>query len=342
MPMELKDRNISWINYVRAVCIFLVFFIHTENRAHFEFLGRTLDVFFRPFYVNAFFIVSGYLLYKKQELIFQKVKTTRDWFKDYGVNYLQNIFFKLIIPSIIFSLVIFFPKMMIRHQPIDLMTMLKQTIGGETMWFVSALVVAQLLIFIPLLFRNLSLMLWGGYGVSCFVLATVLHNWGYENFPWYYQSGLSAVFFIWLGCFFYKVENFGIFRMKFLWICVLVSYLLVAYNVPFLMDLSYMRTDVIGILLCLVSSVVLIFFCKRIQPNRIVEKIGRSTIGLYFLSGAVPEVVSILTKRFLELNSIVFLIVVLVSFALSVFLNEIMLKYVGFVFDLRNFSFKHE
>ena len=340
MSVKLNDKNISWINYVRTICIFLVFFVHTENRAHFEFLGRGLDVFFRPFYVNAFFTVSGYLLYRKQKLIFQQVKSTREWLREYGVKYLQNIFFKLIIPSVFFSLILFFPKMMIRHQSIDWFVFFKQTIGGETMWFVSALVVAQLLIFVLIFFRKFSLMLWGGYGMICFVLAIALHNSGYENFPWYYQSGMSAVFFMWFGSFLYKVENFSIFKMKFLWICVLFFYLLIAYNVPFLMDLSYLRTDVIGILLCLISSLVLIFFCKRIKPNRFVEKIGRSTIGLYFLSGAVPEVVSILAKQFLEFNNIVFLIVVMVSFALSVFLNEIMLKYVGFVFDLRKFSFK--
>ena len=79
-----KNKNISWINYVRVICLFFVYFYHAENRANFDFLGRNFDVFYKPFFVNAFFIVSGYVLFKKQEQIYQRVKTIHIWFNEFG------------------------------------------------------------------------------------------------------------------------------------------------------------------------------------------------------------------------------------------------------------------
>lgn len=42
-----ENKNISWINYVRVICLFFVYFYHAENRANFDFLGRNLDVFYK-------------------------------------------------------------------------------------------------------------------------------------------------------------------------------------------------------------------------------------------------------------------------------------------------------
>lgn len=331
---EMK-KNISWINYVRFLCLFLVYFYHTENRVDFGFLGRGFDVFFKPFFVNAFFIVSGYLLYRKQEQIYQRVKNIRTYFRQYGIDYLQNILFTLIIPSIIFSLVLFFPKTLLRHQEIDWSLLIKQTIGGGSLWFVAALAVAQLLIFGLLFFRKFSLLLWGGYGISCFFIAALLHRSGYANVPWYYQSGMCAVFFIWVGALVYKFEPFLFFHLKSLWVLLFICYVLLIYNCHSVINLGSVKFNLEGILFSLLSSMILISFCSWLKPNKFVEKVGRQTIGLYFLSGAVPEFVSILVKRFIEFGNVVFLVVVVISFALSIVLNNFLLKHAKFVFDLR-------
>lgn len=334
-------KDISWINYVRVICMFLVYFFHTENRAHFDFLGRGFDVFFKPFFVNTFFIVSGYLLYRKQEQIYQRVKTAHAWFKQYGVDYLQNILFTLIIPSMVFALVLFFPKMLLRHQNLDWSLLIKQTIGGGSLWFVAALAVAQLLIFVLLFFRKFSLVLWGGYGIGCCFIAVLLHRSGYANVPWFYQSGMCAVFFIWLGALVYKFESFLLFNLKSLWVLLLLCYVLLIYNCHSVINLGKVNFNFEGLLFSLLSSLILISFCSWLKPNKFVEKVGRSTIGLYFLSGAVPEFVSILVKRFFEFGNIAFLVVVVVSFALSVILNDFLLKHAKFVFDLRKIKQKN-
>ena len=57
------NKNISWINLLKALSLIGVFFVHCES-----YYGRTLsfDNFIYPWYVNAFFFVSGYLLFWKQ------------------------------------------------------------------------------------------------------------------------------------------------------------------------------------------------------------------------------------------------------------------------------------
>jgi peptidoglycan/LPS O-acetylase OafA/YrhL len=60
----MANKNINWINAVKAFCIIFVFLRHTGN-----YYGCSTGIvgdLFIPFYVNAFFFVSGYLLFWKQ------------------------------------------------------------------------------------------------------------------------------------------------------------------------------------------------------------------------------------------------------------------------------------
>ena len=62
--MSQQTKTIPWINNVKALSIIAVFFVHCEL-----YYGFTLDaanLFIHPWYVNAFFFVSGYLLFWKQ------------------------------------------------------------------------------------------------------------------------------------------------------------------------------------------------------------------------------------------------------------------------------------
>ena len=59
-----QGKDINWINALKALCILFVFLRHSEN-----YYGLDLgwfDGLYQPFYVNAFFFVSGYLLFWKQ------------------------------------------------------------------------------------------------------------------------------------------------------------------------------------------------------------------------------------------------------------------------------------
>ena len=62
--MSDNTKTIIWINAAKALCIIFVFLRHCGN-----YYGAHLgwfDGLYLPFYVNAFFFVSGYLLLWKQ------------------------------------------------------------------------------------------------------------------------------------------------------------------------------------------------------------------------------------------------------------------------------------
>ncbi len=105
-----------------------------------------------PFFVNAFFFVSGYLIFRKQlsEPIISSDKKVflSDSVKKKGM--LNNILFKIAIPSILFSMIDFVPKTLIRGEGLTLDTFIIDTIVRGTQWFTCALCISELLIVLML------------------------------------------------------------------------------------------------------------------------------------------------------------------------------------------------
>lgn len=58
------NKNLHWVNAVKLLCMVFVFFNHSEIYSE-HYVGW-LDRIYIPFFVNAFFFVSGYLLFRKQ------------------------------------------------------------------------------------------------------------------------------------------------------------------------------------------------------------------------------------------------------------------------------------
>lgn len=63
--MKRKEmKNIKWINSIKAVSLIAVFFVHCQ--LYYGSMFNGFNSFVYPWYVNAFFFVSGYLLFWKQ------------------------------------------------------------------------------------------------------------------------------------------------------------------------------------------------------------------------------------------------------------------------------------
>lgn len=328
-----SSKNIAWINYVRVICMFCVYLFHTENRAQHAFLGRFFDLSFEPF-----FVISGYLLYKKIKSQIEFFNHNGGWFKNCGWKYLKNIFYKMVIPSILFATIFFFPKIFIRHQVFDLKTFLLETVGGGSMWFVAALAVGQLSLFFLLVKNKIGVCSWLIFGSVNFVFATMLSQMGFDNEPWYYQGGLCSVLFLAFGALFYEIEQKSFFKSinkTWLWISLAGVYLILAYSCKLPINLTFMQISILGLFASFWGTMVLIQLCKRFRSLIFVDRIGRSTIGLYFLSGAVPETVAVLVRHFMKIDDVAVILITLISFFLAIVINEILLKYFKFVFDIR-------
>lgn len=59
-----KKQEIHWVNALKALCIIFIYVFHCEFYCKFE-LGA-VRLLYLPFFTNAFFFVSGYLLFRKQ------------------------------------------------------------------------------------------------------------------------------------------------------------------------------------------------------------------------------------------------------------------------------------
>ena len=64
LQKEHNKKNIIWINTAKALCMLFVFLYHAEWYLDFRLLK--VDGFYHPFYINCFFFLSGYLLFRKQ------------------------------------------------------------------------------------------------------------------------------------------------------------------------------------------------------------------------------------------------------------------------------------
>ena len=210
------------------------------------------------------------------------------------------------IPSSLFAAIEFLPNHLLRGMTFDLGTLLYKTIGGCTYWFTSALVVAELLILLMLVSRIRSI--WFYFIAACVMYALgqsiVSYDFSlleqYPSFPWQYQNGMYAIIFLALGGVYWKYEN-CINRMMNKYVVtgmtVLYVILLILYPSHFKVLVSMLDVNIAGIFISILATVLLIELCKRLPKSNVLNYIGQNTIGFYFMSGALPIVLSMVVHK---------------------------------------------
>ena len=339
-----SNKSILWINYLKAISIIGVFFVHCNLDYGYDM--HIINSFLHPFYVNAFFFVSGYLLFRKQlsePLISQRA--SEYLLLGGGKTLILNILFRLIIPSTLFAAIEFIPSHLLRGMTFDIGTLLYKTIGGCTYWFTSALVVAELLILLMLVSRKRSI--WFYLIASCviYALGQSIVNCGftlfdhYPSLPWHYQNGMFAVIFLAVGGVYWKFENY-INRMmnKYVFAGMIVLYIILLMIFPshFKVLVSMLDVNIAGIFLSILATVSLIELCKRLPQSNVLNYIGQNTIGFYFMSGALPIVLSMLVHKVMpESNALGLAIVFTGSIGIAYVAVYLMNRFIPWVFDLR-------
>lgn len=325
--------------------MFLVFINHSE-----VYTGLRCEFFdniYRPIFVNAFFFVSGYLLFRKQwtESLLSLDKST--WLRCNGGGYyiLRNLLFKLVIPTVLFSFLFFFPKKLLRGETIAITDFLCDTIGGGSIWFTPALTVAQLILFVFLSIRIKKSFYYLAFCFGLWIVSEALRFIGVQMFmsdtlPWYYKSGMEATVFMVLGGMYWKYEGV-IMRIKRKWFICILSLLFYFAICTFLPE--YIRTaldwqglNALGFIASLVGSILLVFMAKVLPARIVTEFVGRNSIGFYFFCGSVVNVFALVGTRFVGIDSYwLVIIVAIVSFLASYVLVYFLNKYLPFVYDLR-------
>ena len=203
-------KDINWIDWVKFVCIFFVYWCHIGMFCSY---GSPVYFPYTPFFVNAFFFVSGLLIFRKQlnePFVCQDTKSfAKGCFQKNGM--LSNAIFKIAIPSILFSMIDFLPKTVIRGNTFSVDIFLVDIFIRGTNWFTCALFVAEVILVFLLFtrFRNV----WS-YFLLCLPLVVLgyflktkgIRIMGDDFLPWFYKSGLMALFFLTCGGVYSKYE----------------------------------------------------------------------------------------------------------------------------------------
>ena len=254
------------------------------------------------------------------------------------------------IPSTLFAAIEFFPSHLLRGMTFDLGTLLYKTIGGCTYWFTSALVVAELLILLMLVSRIRSV--WFYFIASCvmFALGQIIVSCDfslleqYPSFPWQYKHGLYSMIFLALGGVYWKFENLinrVINKYVFIGMIVLYVILLIIYSSHFKVLVSMLDVNIAGIFLSILATVTLIETCKRLPESNALNYIGQNTIGFYFMSGALPIVLSMVVHKVIPGSSALGLAIVFAaSMAISYVAVYIMNRFMPWLLDLRTLKRK--
>ena len=242
-----------------------------------------------------------------------------------------------------FSFVEYFPKKLLRFEPINMHTLLSNTIGGGTYWFTSALVVAEIVVLLLLLTRNRNVWF---YALSCLVVASIgwyliqidFHLFGFGRDPWAYRRGLLAVAFMAAGGLFWKYETFFDSHRKILLPLFALLYALVFSfgNSWIKVLISTMDINALGFVASLIGCILLVYVCKLLNPSKFLTFVGQYSLCFYFLSGALPMIVTLIFRRVIPGENLlglscVFVFCVAIAYLITYLLN----RYIPFVFDLR-------
>lgn len=230
----------------------------------------------------------------------------------------------------------------------DLGTLLYKTIGGCTYWFTSALVVAEFLILLMLVSRIRSI--WFYFIAACVMYALgqsiVSYDFSlleqYPSFPWQYKHGLYAMIFLALGGVYWKMEDHIkalMSRYVVVGMSLLYIILLIIYPSHFKVLVSMLDVNIAGIFLSILATVTLIEACKRLPESNALNYIGQNTIGFYFMSGALPIVLSMVVHKVIPgANALGLSIVFAASMAISYVAVYIMNRFMPWLLDLTNCS----
>ena len=288
-----------------------------------------------PFYVNAFFFISGYLLYKKyleKEIIENFSLTT------YKKGVLNSLL-KIAIPTIIFSTLIYLPKILFHGSLFNLSTFAIEILGGTSFWFTSALLVAQLMLLTLFLSKK---NIWFYISITTFVFLLVQSLCDYttkpaiEYFPWFWRTGLNYSLIMSLGGLYMTCED----KLKGLVLCIATAISITGYYLLYTgHDVACLglsgRCNLIGFLTSIATTLVLIEITKRIKANKAMNFIGKNSILFYFFSGATPATFASLSTKFNINGEISLIMTLILSLTSSYAISYIIVKYLPFLTDLR-------
>lgn len=298
----INIQRIDYVDTIKYICIMFVMLSHLDANTN------LMWAFYSPFFLSAFFFVSGYVYKQKGD------------FKSFIYKKIRQLF----IPWLFFSVFnIIISHILTFNYHSDLITELKwnflQIRGcGDGIWFVAALFVA----FIPFYFfiDRFEKVSKSSSGYTACIIAIVIswvlsvisivysynmpsdiYPWGSSALPWHVEYIFQAMFYMVLGYMFRKyyeeyIDKYNSLRNR---IIVLAIYLIIVY-MPILLDIGMILA--IRIIYKFISEIfgiaVVVMFAKVIKTNRYISCVGQNTLIYFALHGKVYSLIQTLLKKY--------------------------------------------
>lgn len=258
-----------------------------------------------------------------------------------GKNLILNILYRIVIPSVLFSAIEYVPAVVFRGGHLSVTEMLYKTIGGGTYWFTSALVVAQLLCLLLLLSRKRNVWFYWAIGIVVSLVGTYLITndmWiGGRNW-WAYKQGIISMFFLGLGGIYWRYElQINKVLSWYVMIPLLVVYTFVVgwhYDITGCV-ISTLHLNALGIAMSVLICVLLPRMLRDLKSVDAITYIGKHSICFYFMSGALPIVMGMIIKRFMNVNAFGYMIDLVACIALAYLGTYIINRWLPWLLDLR-------
>lgn len=335
------NKNLNWINAAKGICMIAVFYVHSMLLCGPWIKYASPEI--HAFYVNGFFFISGYLLFWKQ-LTAPKIEETYSLFPQRGGKSLfNNIIFRIVIPSILFAMLFYFPAKIVKHEEISIVDFLLETVGGRTFWFTSALAVAEIIILLLLFARRKNI--W--FYIICLAIFVLFGFIAASNNPetyaldiWAWRRGLLCLIFLGLGGLYWRYETW-IDKYLFNWVSFVVLFVvmeifLYCLDAKDCLLIGTLNIKPIGIIPGLISVLLLIKLCKIIPENNVLTFIGQNSLGFFFLCSGVPLLLSVMFHKYIDGAPIYgpFLVCML-GLVISYLVVYLLNRWFPWVFDLR-------
>lgn len=150
---------------------------------------------------------------------------------------------------------------------------------------------------------------------------------------------MYAMIFLALGGVYWKYENLinrVINKYVFIGMIVLYVILLIIYPSHFKVLVSMLDVNIAGIFLSILVTVSLIELCKSLLISNVLNYIGQNTIGFYFMSGALPIVLSMVVHKVMPGSNAVGLAIVFAgSMGISYVAVYLINRFMPWLLDLR-------
>lgn len=256
---------------------------------------------------------------------------------------MMTIVRRLIIPYFFFTLLFVLPKAIVHDEMNELSSMIIKIFLGQSSWFLSALIVGELLFVLLIQLTKGKDLYIGLFAILCLVLAGIIGNhyspWLNPYNYWHINEAILACFLMSAGFLFQKHERrfqqyFNRFTLTILLLIFLLLKLVIIRNgMEMVLGSIHASNYPVFIADLLVSILLMISIFRYIPKISFMQWTGQRSLVYYFICGGVPLIVAMSFNKFGWPYSgyLSLLMAFIVVYLLSSLLTFAIYKYLPFI-----------